>query len=221
MSTRSTAGSAAGQPGRCFVSHVSAGELAELRRRHPASRVPVHGSVPISGWATGRCTHGPKSTVLDVHEVSRGDRVGYRQRRIAKDGHVLVLSGGTAHGIALEAPAPAASTRQRAVSVAKGGLEADGPGAVAVRGRRQAALVRRATAHAGEHGLRARRGVAPSLATRCRSTQVDVRWFTYDHASTTVDAPHVLDSDGCRHCGHSRALLLPRLHEQRLHALVR
>jgi hypothetical protein len=37
-----------------------------------------------------------------------------------------VLSGGTAHGIALEAPASAASPRQRAVSLAKGGLEASG-----------------------------------------------------------------------------------------------
>jgi hypothetical protein len=37
-----------------------------------------------------------------------------------------VLAGGTAHGIALEAPTPATSVRQRAVSVAKGALEAFG-----------------------------------------------------------------------------------------------
>ena len=51
---------------------------------------------------------------------------GYRGRSFGKAGTLLVLSGGTAHGVALEAPTPAASTRQRAVSVARGGLEATG-----------------------------------------------------------------------------------------------
>jgi hypothetical protein len=109
---------------RCFVSHVSSGELAELRRRHAA--VEFRSRIGTDLWLGDRSTLAAKSTVLDIHAVSRGDRVGYRQSKIAKGGHVLVLSGGTAQGIALEAPAPAASTRQRAVSVAKGGLEATG-----------------------------------------------------------------------------------------------
>jgi hypothetical protein len=43
--------------------------------------------------------------VVDVHPVKRGDRVGYRQRKVGKDGLLVVVSGGTAHGIGLEAPA--------------------------------------------------------------------------------------------------------------------
>jgi hypothetical protein len=39
---------------------------------------------------------------------------------------LVVAAGGTSHGIALEAPAAAASARQRAVSLARGGLDAAG-----------------------------------------------------------------------------------------------
>jgi hypothetical protein len=67
-----------------------------------------------------------RATVLDVHPVQLGDRVGYRQRRILRTGSVLVVSGGTAHGIGLEAPVAATSSRQRAVSLARGGLDAAG-----------------------------------------------------------------------------------------------
>ena len=64
--------------------------------------------------------------MLDVHPVRPGARVGYRQRRIMRGGSVLVLAGGTAHGIGLEAPTAAASVRARAVSAARGGLDAAG-----------------------------------------------------------------------------------------------
>jgi hypothetical protein len=37
-----------------------------------------------------------------------------------------VVAGGTAHGIGMEAPTPAASGRQRLVALAQGGLEATG-----------------------------------------------------------------------------------------------
>ena len=64
--------------------------------------------------------------MLDAHPVARGDRVGYRQHRIAKDGTLLVVSGGTSHGIGLEGPGAASSPRARARSLAKGGLDAAG-----------------------------------------------------------------------------------------------
>lgn len=77
-------------------------------------------------WLGDRSLLRPTSTVLDVHDVRRGDRYGYRQRRASRNGLIAVVSGGTAHGIALEAPSSAASIRQRAISLAKGGLEAVG-----------------------------------------------------------------------------------------------
>ena len=64
--------------------------------------------------------------MLDVHPVERGDVFGYRGRSAPKQGHILVVSGGTAHGIGLEAPTGGATIRDRAARVAKGGLDAAG-----------------------------------------------------------------------------------------------
>ena len=64
--------------------------------------------------------------MLDVHPVERGDVFGYRGRTAPKSGHIVVVSGGTAHGIGLEAPTGGASLKDRAARVAKGGLDAAG-----------------------------------------------------------------------------------------------
>jgi hypothetical protein len=64
--------------------------------------------------------------VLDVHPVGRGDRFGYRQRRVPGAGHLVVAGGGTAHGIALEAPSHVSDLRTRARVLAASGLEATG-----------------------------------------------------------------------------------------------
>jgi alanine racemase len=109
---------------RLYVSHLSDAELAELRARHPDA--VLHPRIGTQLWLGERGALSPRATVLDVHAVSAGDRVGYRQRRIPRRGHVLVVSGGTAHGVGLEAPTAATSVRSRAVAAARGGLDAAG-----------------------------------------------------------------------------------------------
>jgi len=109
---------------RWFVSHVSDVEISALRRRHPD--LELRPRVGTALWLGDRAALDVRATVLDAHTVRRGDRVGYRQRILPRAGTVLVLSGGTAHGIALEAPTPAATARQRALAVARGGLDAVG-----------------------------------------------------------------------------------------------
>ena len=64
--------------------------------------------------------------MLDVHEIQRGDVFGYRGRTAPKAGHLLVVSGGTAHGIGLESPTGDTSLRARAATLARGGLDAVG-----------------------------------------------------------------------------------------------
>lgn len=109
---------------RWFVSHLSTEELAELRDRHP--EVEFQPRVGTALWLGDRSFLSAKASVVDVHPVRRGDRVGYRQRTVGREGFLLVVSGGTGHGIALEAPTGASSTRQRAVALARGGLDAAG-----------------------------------------------------------------------------------------------
>ena len=64
--------------------------------------------------------------MLDVHPVERGDVFGYRGRSAPKSGHLLIVSGGTAHGIGLESPMGEGSLRSRAATIARGGLDAVG-----------------------------------------------------------------------------------------------
>jgi alanine racemase len=66
------------------------------------------------------------ATVLDVHPIKRGQRVGYWQRPALADGYLVVVSGGTCNGIGLEAPTTGKTLKSRAVSLATGALEAAG-----------------------------------------------------------------------------------------------
>ena len=116
---------AAGLPtNRVFVSHLTDKELASLVAAYPdyefRPRVGTH------LWLGDRGALSVRANVLDTHPVERGDVFGYRGRRAPTSGTILVVSGGTAHGIGLEAPSAAGSLRQRAVSLAKGGLDAAG-----------------------------------------------------------------------------------------------
>lgn len=107
-----------------FVSHLSAGELAILTRLYPDLR--IRSRIGTALWLADREAYQARSHVLDVHPVRRGERFGYRQRRLPADGHLLVVSGGTSHGIALEAPSHVSDLRTRAKVLASSGLEAAG-----------------------------------------------------------------------------------------------
>jgi hypothetical protein len=107
-----------------FVSHLSDEQLRLLSTRHPGVRLRPR--VGTALWLGDRAALRVTATVLDVHPVTRGQRAGYRWRRVPRDGHLVVVDGGTAHGVGLEAPTPASSVRQRAVALARGGLDAAG-----------------------------------------------------------------------------------------------
>lgn len=116
-------------PGCLWLSHLPSDEAAALARQlggADAEPVPFRLRVGTRLWLGDPSTRSTTATVLDVHRVKRGDRVGYRQRAVLADGWVVVVSGGTAHGIGMEAPTSASTLRQRAVAVATGSLEAGG-----------------------------------------------------------------------------------------------
>jgi alanine racemase len=107
-----------------YVSHLTPAELAELRERRP--ELDIRARIGTSLWLGTVEPLSVRATVLDVHEVTRGERIGYRQRAVPADGHLLVLSGGTSHGLGLEAPRAVTSPTDRAKRLARGGLEAAG-----------------------------------------------------------------------------------------------
>ncbi|HET7356677.1 MAG TPA: alanine racemase [Nocardioidaceae bacterium] len=107
-----------------YVSHLTADELATL-----ASSYPDFDFRPRIGtelWLGDPDALRVRATVLDTHPVERGERYGYRGRRAPRPGTLVVVSGGTSHGIGLESPAGELSLRTRAATLARGGLDAAG-----------------------------------------------------------------------------------------------
>jgi alanine racemase len=77
-------------------------------------------------WLGDRGAMRASGTVLAVHPLPEGTHVGYRQRVGPKNSTLVVVSGGTAHGIGLSAPSPATTLRQRVRTAGIGALDAAG-----------------------------------------------------------------------------------------------
>ncbi|MEJ7634651.1 alanine racemase [Aeromicrobium sp.] len=107
-----------------YASHLTSTELAVLRERRP--QLDIRPRVGTALWLGDLGALSVRATVLDSHHVARGERIGYRQRPMPRDGFLLIVAGGTSHGIGLEAPKSSAGVVQRGKSLAKGGLEAAG-----------------------------------------------------------------------------------------------
>ena len=118
------AGLADGRRTAIWVSHLTDDELARLRITH--ADFDIRPRVGTQLWLGDRSALEVTATVLDVHPVERGDLFGYRGRSVPKSGHIVVVSGGTAHGIGLAAPTGGSSMKARAATLARGGLDAVG-----------------------------------------------------------------------------------------------
>lgn len=117
------AGMATG-PRTVWVSHLTQAELTSLRTAY--ADFTIRPRIGTDLWLGVRDALRVTATVLDVHAVERGDTYGYRSRTAPRSGHLLIVSGGTAHGIGLEAPTGDPSLRSRAATLARGGLDAAG-----------------------------------------------------------------------------------------------
>lgn len=107
-----------------YLSHLSPGEYAVLRERRP--NLTIRPRIGTALWLGDLGAIKARATVLDCHNVGRGERIGYRQKSMPRDGYLLIVAGGTSHGIGLEAPKATSGLVARGKSVAKGGLEAAG-----------------------------------------------------------------------------------------------
>jgi hypothetical protein len=105
------------------LSHVSSAEQSELRAAYPDHTFRVRMGTQL--WLGDPGALVVRGHVLDVRHVSTGDHAGYRGKRL-RAGWLLVVAGGTSHGVALEAPSGADTMRHRAVALAEGALEAAG-----------------------------------------------------------------------------------------------
>lgn len=105
-----------------WLSHLSASEVARLGTELD---IDTRLRMGTNLWLYSPALR-TTATVLDLHPVRRGEQVGYWQHRVPSDGWLAVVSGGTAHGVALSAPSPGHTLRQRATTLATGALDAAG-----------------------------------------------------------------------------------------------
>ncbi|MDO5677072.1 MAG: alanine racemase [Propionibacteriaceae bacterium] len=109
--------------GPLWASHLS---VEDYRTFSAAVGVPTHLRVGTRLWLGDKDAYRTTATVLDVHSIKKGAPLGYHGVPAPKDGFIIVASGGTAHGVAMAAPVPQRSLKQRAVTVAEGVLDAVG-----------------------------------------------------------------------------------------------
>ncbi|MBS2538986.1 alanine racemase [Catenulispora sp. NF23] len=85
-----------------FVSHLTPAEISTLAKRHTGTTVRPRIGTEL--WLGDRGALQARGTVHSVQKVAKGDRFGYRQHKARKDGYLLTVSGGTAHGVGMENP---------------------------------------------------------------------------------------------------------------------
>jgi len=81
-----------------WVSHLTADEIDRLNRLEPEVRIRAR--IGTGLWLADRDAFTASGTVLDTRPVPGREPIGYRQRRSAA-GALVVVSGGTGHGIGL------------------------------------------------------------------------------------------------------------------------
>ncbi|MGL5829599.1 MAG: alanine racemase, partial [Angustibacter sp.] len=90
-------------PGTLWISHLAPADLARVRAENP--ELTLRPRVGTDLWLGSRRSLTARGQVLDAHPTATGTPVGYRQRRVGRGGTLIVVSGGTAHGVGLRSAA--------------------------------------------------------------------------------------------------------------------
>lgn len=85
-----------------WVSHFDFEQLEDFAARYPHVRINFRTGTGL--WLGERDALHPNASILGITPVKKGDRLGYHQNPAPGDGWVVTASGGTTHGIGLQAP---------------------------------------------------------------------------------------------------------------------
>lgn len=117
-----------GLPKYVSLSHVTSKETQVLRETLEASAMSFAIDVRVGTqlWLGSPKSLTAAGTILEIHDLGDHQHVGYQQ----VDGHghkrLVVVSGGTAHGVALAAPTARTSMRKKGIAIAEGFSQALG-----------------------------------------------------------------------------------------------
>jgi len=103
-----------------YLSHLSKEEFLKIKKEFPNFVFKLR--LGTKFWLNDLSSFQIKSTVLAVHDVNN-ENIGYRQRKI-NDNYIVIVSGGTSHGVGLQAPRSNTNLKSRITSILAGVLEA-------------------------------------------------------------------------------------------------
>lgn len=104
------------------LSHIDVDEITAIKAVEQNVSIDVR--LGTSLWLEAAGALRVTGTVLAVHEVKPSGKVGYTQTAGGK--RLVVVSGGTSHGVALAAPKTTSSLRKRGIAIAEGLAQAVG-----------------------------------------------------------------------------------------------
>ena len=118
-----------GWPLHLSISHVDSNDVDQIFKitRERNINISLEVRLGTSLWLGEPKALEATGTVLEIHELTNDhEHVGYRQVDAQSNARLLVVSGGTAHGVAVAAPTNRASLKAKSVAVVEGFAEAIG-----------------------------------------------------------------------------------------------
>jgi alanine racemase len=115
-------------PKHVSLSHVSDKQVQALKKMMQSYNFNLDIEVRIGTklWLGEPSALQACGTVLQIHEMTHRQTVGYQQTASGNNKRLIVVSGGTAHGVAMAAPSNASSLRKKGVAIAEGFSQAIG-----------------------------------------------------------------------------------------------
>ena len=115
-------------PKHLSLSHVSEDQVKSLKKMMQSYNFDLEIEVRVGTklWLGEPSALQATGTVLQIHEITHQQTVGYQQIATGTNKRLIVVSGGTAHGVAMAAPSNARSLRKKGVAIAEGFSQAIG-----------------------------------------------------------------------------------------------
>jgi alanine racemase len=115
-------------PKHISISHITEKQVQSLKKMLQNYKFDLDIEVRIGTklWLGEPDALQATGTVLQIHELLHRQTVGYQQIDSGNHKRLVVVSGGTAHGVAMAAPTNASSLRKRGVAIAEGLSQAIG-----------------------------------------------------------------------------------------------
>jgi alanine racemase len=115
-------------PRHLSLSHISEDQVKSLKKIMQSYNFDLSIEVRVGTrlWLGQPSALQAIGTVLQIHEITHKQTVGYQQNETGNNKRLIVVSGGTAHGVAMAAPTNASSLRKKGVAIAEGFSQAIG-----------------------------------------------------------------------------------------------